>query len=100
MTVKDNLKTLEISMSESQIQNLSIYSFNKIVNTAIKKEALNYLVKLKNSHSKVLHIQYRTLEMQDYLVPSNIPTEVAKLAFQCRSRMLPIGANFKKGGGE
>ena len=94
LTFKDNLNTLEISMSESQIKNLSIYSFKKIVNRAIRKEALNYLVKLKNSHSKVLHIQYRTLEMQDYLEPSNIPTEVAKLAFQCRSRMLPVGANF------
>ena len=64
-------------MSESQIKNQSIYSFKKIVNTGIRKEALNYLVKLKNSHSKVLHIQYRKLELQDYLVPSNIPTEVA-----------------------
>ena len=98
MTVKDNLKTLEINMSESQIKNLSIYAFKKIVSTAIRKEALNYLVKLKNSHSKVLHIQYRTLEMQDYLVPSNIPTEVAKFTFLCRSRMLQVGANFKKGG--
>ena len=36
--------------------------------------------------------------MQDYLVPSNIPTEVAKFTFLCRSRMLQVGANFKKGG--
>ena len=98
LTVKDNLKTLEITMSESQIKNLSIYAFKKIVSTAIRKEALNYLVKLKNSHSKVLHIQYRTLKMQDYLVPSNIPTEVAKFTFLCRSRMLQVGANFKMGG--
>ena len=98
LTVKDNLKTLEISMSENNIRNQSVYSFKKIVNTAIRNEALNYLVKLKNTHSKVLHIEYRTLEMQDYLVPSNISTEVAKFTFLCRSRMLPVGANFKKGG--
>ena len=63
-----------------------------------RKEAFDYLIKLKNSHSKVLHIQYEKHEMQDYLVPSNISQEVAKFTFLCRTRMLPVGANFKQGG--
>ena len=46
----------------------------------------------------MLHIQYEKHEMQDYLVPSNISQEVAKFTFLCRTRMLPVGANFKQGG--
>ena len=36
--------------------------------------------------------------MQDYLMPSSFSAEVAKFAFQCRSRMLNVGANYKEGG--
>ena len=98
LTVKQNLETLNITLSENEIQHLSIYSYQKIVNTAIKKEALNYLNALKNKHSKVMHIRYSKLEMQDYLMPSSFSAEVAKFAFQCRSRMINVGANYKEGG--
>ena len=72
LTVKENLKTLKIVLEEEQIQKLSIYSFKKLVNSAIRKESLNYLVNLKNSHSKVKHIHYEKLSMQDYLAPSRL----------------------------
>ena len=48
LTVKENLKTLQIVLEEDQIKKLSIYSLKKLVNSAIKKESLNSLVKLKN----------------------------------------------------
>ena len=35
--------------------------------------------------------------MQDYLSPSRLSPEVAKFTFLCRSRMVQVGANFKKG---
>ena len=52
---------------------------------------------LKNSQSKVMHIPYSNLDMQDYLVPSSINPELAKFTFLCRSRMIAVGANFKEG---
>ena len=98
LTVKQNLETLEIALSEEQIKSMSEPAYKKIVNSAIKKEALNYLNGIKSSHSKVLHIEHAKLEMQDYLLPSSIPADLAKFTFQCRSRMLNVGANFKEGG--
>ena len=62
LTVKSNLETLKIKKSESEIKTMSEYSFNKLVKTAIKKETFQYLIKLKNSHSKVIHIQYDELQ--------------------------------------
>ena len=69
LTVKENLETLRINNTEEQIQKLSEESFKILVNSAIKKEAFNYLKALKNSHTKVLHIEYEKLKMQKYLAP-------------------------------
>ena len=33
--------------------------------------------------------------MQQYLLPQKMPTQLAKFTFMCRTRMLPVGANFK-----
>ena len=57
LTVQDDLETLEINLTEEEIQTISEYSFKKVVNTQIKKETFLYLTKLKESHSKVLHIK-------------------------------------------
>ena len=95
LTVKQNMEKLKINISEVQVQNMSKSSFKKIVSEAVKKEAFEYLIKLKNSHSKVAHIKYGKFEMQDYLVSSQVSPDQAKFTFMCRSRMLLVRANFK-----
>ena len=97
LTVKSNLETLQIKHNESEIKTMSEYSFNKLVKTSIKNETFQYLIKLKNSHSKVLHIQYDDLKMQEYFLPNKMSTQQAKFAFLARTRMIPVGANFKAG---
>ena len=97
LTVQSNLETLKINNSESEMRNMSQYIFKKLVNTAIRKETFQYLIKIKNSHSKLLHIQYDQFEMQEYFLPNKMPTQLAKFAFLCRTRMIPVGANFKAG---
>ena len=97
-TVMQNLETLKISLNENEIQNLSILSYQNIVKKAVKNLAFNHLIDLKNSHSKVMHIAYPELKMQDYVLKSTYAVEVAKFAFQCRARMVNVGANYKEGG--
>ena len=98
LTVRKNLETLKLNQNDDEIKEFSIYSYKKIVNSAIQKEAFNYLIRLKNSHSKVKHINYAKLEMQDYLMPSTFTADVARFAFLCRTRMVNVGANYKEGG--
>ena len=86
LTVKSNLETLKIKKSESEIKTMSEYSFNKLVKTAIKKETFQYLIKLKNSHSKVLHIQYDELQMQEHFLPNKMSTKLAKFTFLARTQ--------------
>ena len=97
LTVQEDLETLNISLTEDEIETCTEYSFKKIVNSAIKKEAFAYLNKLKDSHSKVKHIAYDKHQMQEYMMSPSIPADLAKFTFMSRSRMLAVGANFKQG---
>ena len=97
LTVAEDFKTLKIDLSEENIEKLSEYSFKKLVNAAVKKEAFKYLVKIKSNHTKVLHIPHDNLEIQDYLASTNNSPDLARFAFLCRSRMLEVGANYKQG---
>ena len=95
LTVKANLEMLKINLSEGEIKKLSEYRFKKLVKTAIKDETFRYLNSLKNKHSKVMHIQYGLFKMQEYLLPNKMQSQEAKFAFLSRTRMIPVGANFK-----
>ena len=97
LTVQEDLESLNITLTEDEIEKCSEFSFKKIVNTAIRKEAFSYLLTLKNSHSKVKHISYETHKMQEYLMSPNITADLAKFTFMCRSRMVAVGANYKQG---
>ena len=97
LTIKENLKDLKISLTENEIQNMSKIAFQKIVKESVQTAAFEYLVKVKDTHSKVAHIFYDKLKMQDYLEPSIFSADLAKFTFQCRSRMLAVGENFKQG---
>ena len=56
LTVQEDLAILNITLIEDEIQKCSEYSFKKLINTAVQKEAFAYLIRLNNSHSKVKHI--------------------------------------------
>ena len=76
---------------------MSQFSFKKLVKAAIKRESFQYLNSLKGGHSKVSHIQYDQLKMQDYFTTNQLSTQMKKFTFLCRSRMLAVGANYKAG---
>ena len=69
LDVKQNLQDLEIVETIEEIQQMKINKFRKIVNNAIRKKTLKDLNKVKMSHSKVKHIEYASLDMQNYLKP-------------------------------
>ena len=65
ITVKSNLNTLNVAFSENEMRKMSQPVFRKHINKAIRLESFKYLQKLKSHHTKVLHIQYVRLEMQN-----------------------------------
>ena len=77
-----------------EIKKMSHEKFKKEVDDAVKSKAFEDLINMKNSHSKVKHIQYEKFQMQGYLKPCSLTNFEAKFAFHARSRMLRVKKNY------
>ena len=95
--VKDDLKSLDFTLTPEEIEKLSKDQFRKVVQERIELKALEYLNCLKAKHSKVLHIQHHSLQLQSYFFPENIiNVQLSKFLFQARTRMMDLRGNFKQ----
>ena len=62
---------------KSEISKMRKYSFNKLVNEKINLISAQYLIGLKERHSKSLNLKYST-EMQPYLRNENLSIQNKK----------------------
>ena len=70
--------------------------FRSVVRKAIEEKACRFLNNLKLKHSKVRHIEHKSLVLQEYLQPRNVQSiQLAKFLFQARTRMLECRVNFR-----
>ena len=69
--------------------------FKRIVKKAVLNQAFEYLMSEKSKLSKVQHIKYDALKMQDYMLPHKTSTSLAKFICQARCRMLDVKTNYK-----
>ena len=88
--VKDDLESVEISLSDEKIKWFRKAKFKKLVRSKIQENALKYLNDLKMSHKKVKTLIYK----KAYLKDSNLSIEKKQLMFRLRTRMLDIKDNF------
>ena len=95
LQVKSDLEECQIDMSECEIASMTKYSFSKLVNEKINLIAAQYLIGLKDRHSKSLHLKYST-EMQPYLRNENLTIQNKKLMFKIKNRLIDVKINFKK----
>ena len=94
LDVKKNLSELGITETEDQIRAMSRYRFQSRVKKAVRKKALDDLLKLKNTHNKVKHINFSELRIQEYLKSELLSNQEAKFLFHSRCRMLPVKTNY------
>ena len=87
-TVMTNLEELEIMIDVKQIKECSKNQFKTLVDKSITRAALAYLNQEKETKSKVLHIEYKKLKMENILNQTN--------TVLIRSRMLEVGENYKR----
>ena len=57
--------------------------------------SLNFLLKLKDKHSKMSKLSYDNLNLQTYFKTPIISTKEAKSLFKFRTRMANVKENFK-----
>ena len=73
LEAKENLKELDINLTLEEIKKKSKNSFKRLVKTKAKEYTLNYLLDLKEKHSKMEKLQYTELKLQTYLKTDEIP---------------------------
>ena len=95
VTCRDDLKGLSIDFTFLDIGAMSKMQFKRIVKKAVSNQAFEFLMSEKSKLSKVQHIKYEDLKIQDYLLPYKTSTRLAKLIFQARCRMLDVKTNYK-----
>ena len=97
LTVQENFEELSIYLDLDEISSLSTGCFKSFVYKKIEVRVLNYLNGIKSTHSKVMHIQYESLKLQNYFHPRNQKNvQLSKFIVHARARMLKVRHNFKK----
>ena len=84
------LKTLNIELSFNEIEKISNLRFKNLVKEKVKSAAFEYLITQQKKQTKILHIQYKSLTIQEYLLGGNKNTSVATFIFKARSQTLDI----------
>ena len=89
-TCERYLNILNIKLSFQEIENMSEWSFKKLVKTKTKEAGFKYLLAEKEKQSKISNIVYKSLGLQEYFVGGYCNIKLSKLIFKARSKMLDI----------
>merc|ERR1712024_41377 len=94
-----DMKELGIDLTMEEIAGTSKLRFKEIIRNKVETKALQYLTKLKESHSKARNIKHEKIKLQPYLrsETKNLTINERKFIFAARTRMLDLRGNFKTG---
>ena len=94
MQVKDDLKEFGISKNLESLQKKSVYSIKRIVKIKMKENAFDYLMQIKETHSKMDDLMYSELKIQKYLKDDIIQVNEAKNVYRYRVKVANFKTNF------
>ena len=94
-TVQQDLKDLEIDLSMEEIKSKSEWSFKRLVKIRSKEFTLDYLLNIKQRHSKMDNLEYVELKIQNYLKDEEISVKEAQNLYRYRTRVAKFKENFK-----
>ena len=93
--VEKDLMDLSITQAHLELHGKS--DFKKLLKNIVTKEAFKELLELKEKHTKVKHIEYDALKIQNYLQSPNICTEETQVLASLRSNCIKtVRKNFPK----
>ena len=74
---------------------MSKWSVKQLVKVKTHEAAFSYLLKEKNKQTKISHIHYSDLQIQEYLLEGNRNTEMSKLIYKARGMCLDLKTHKK-----
>ena len=94
-TVKQDLVKLDINLTLCEIQKMKKETFADLVKRKVKTLALQDLLLMKASHSKMSNVNYKELKLQDIYKSENINSFRAKNLYRWRTRMWEFRNNYR-----
>ena len=76
--VQKDLQDLKIDLSLEDMKKKSEYSFNRLVKVKMNEFCLDYLLNIKERHSKMDNLHYVELKLQNFLTDDDISMKEAK----------------------
>ena len=89
-TCNNYLKDLHIDLGFEEIGKMSKWCIQKLVKEKTMEAALKYLKIIQSKQTKIMHLKYDDLKIQEYLLDGNQNTNVSKFIFKARSMTLNI----------
>ena len=90
VTCEKYLKTLDIKLSFSEIAQMGNWKLKNLVKEKTQLAAFKYLTEQHRKQSKIQHIKYKSLDLQEYLLAGNKNINVSRFIFKARSQTLDI----------
>ena len=93
--IRKDMVELEIQMNSDEIEEMNIEKFKNMCKEKVVKKAYKYLENKKFSHEKVRHIQYKNLDLAEYLKAneSHFSVKERQFLFKCRVNDIDAKAN-------
>ena len=96
LSILEDMEDFNLTFTNYEIKNMKKEVFKKKVKHAASEAAFKWLNGKKAELKKMKDIQYKKLEIQDYLLSPSLSTHQTKFLLQLRSRMLPLRTNYHK----
>ena len=93
--VKQDLKDLKIGLSFDEMREKTEWSFKNLIKIKTKEYTLEYLLNIKQKHSKMANLEYKELKIQNYFKNENISVKEAQNLFKFRTRVANFKENYK-----
>ena len=92
---KANLEELDLDCTLEELKLKSQNSFKRMVKTKVKEYTLNYLLEVKEKHSKMDNLYYNNLKLQNYLKDGDKSVEEQQNLYRYRTRVAKYKENMK-----
>ena len=84
--VMEDCESIELNMSENEIERMTKQRFKKIVKSKVLKAAFKFLKTLQQNHSKMDKISYDKFEMSSYMTSPQFSNDDMSLLLSLRTR--------------
>ena len=94
LTIQEDLELLGFPVNFEKIRTIKKNQFKKSIKEKVKMLAFQYLIKLKDEHTKMSNLSYDSLKIQSYFTSSKVSAKQAKSIFKFRTNMANVKENF------